>query len=121
MAHQRPGHGDDDSMKVSPLWRQSQGKIVQCTLPCCVAVSFLGITLSRKLRIGRPDTLAAMRQKRQPSSEMARQTVSELVQVICRAAKLTRAAAIEPATSIPRQASSMTTTEKPSATASSAE
>ena len=110
-----PGGEDDKFVNYWSIWFQSQGKIVQRTPTRCGAVSFLGITLSGQLRIGLEGVPAAARN--QPVS--ARSPAA--IQATPRAAKLERVAASEPWTSMPRQASSMTMTAKPSRTASSAE
>ena len=110
-----PGGEDDNYVNYWSVWFQSQVKIVQRTLTWCNAVSFLGITLSSQLRIGLEASVAQRGIGQAGASSLA------LMQATPRAAKLERVAATEPWTSMPRQASSMTTTAKPSRTASSAE
>ena len=110
-----PGGEDDKFVNYWSVWFQSQVKIVQRTPTWCNAVSFLGITLSSQLLIGLEASVAQRGIGQAGASSLA------LMQATPRAAKLERVAASEPWTSMPRQASSMTMTAKPSRTASSAE
>ena len=110
-----PGGEDDKFVNYWSVWFQSQVKIVQRTPTWCNAVSFLGITLSGQLRIGVKGAPAAARNQEVPARSAA------AMQATPRAPRLERVAASEPWTSMPRQASSITTTAKPSRTASSAE
>jgi hypothetical protein len=103
---------NDDCVNYSLLLRRSQENCALHTARCG-AVSFLGITHSSHCRTSNS---GALRQRRYDSAR-----ASLAMQGMRRAANVAWVAATEPSTSMPRQASLITKTVKPSRTASSAE
>jgi hypothetical protein len=103
---------NDDCMNYSLLLRRSQENCALHTARCG-AVSFLGITLSSRCGTLNWDAL------RRRGYDSARASLA--MQGMRSAANVACVAAIEPSTSMPRQASAITKTVKPSRTASSAE